>query len=131
MFSQKWIYMLKFFIAVAFLLCSSAFSQQANISSTNGRYAIGQISQSRQDQFVLDTQTGRVWRVTCKVANAPLCERFVLKAVGYGDETDSETVLPDESTKQKYLHKSAVKEFDEIGVDSKTIDEAARKPLKK
>ena len=39
-------------------------SHKAVLSSANGRYVFGQISDSDQDQFMLDTATGRLWRLT-------------------------------------------------------------------
>jgi hypothetical protein len=33
------------------------------LSSTGGRFVFGQISDSGKDQFMLDTQTGRLWRI--------------------------------------------------------------------
>ncbi len=33
------------------------------LSSQNGRFVFGQISGSSKDQFMLDTQTGRIWRI--------------------------------------------------------------------
>jgi len=39
-------------------------SQKAVLSATNGRYVFGQVSDSDQDQFMLDTATGRLWRLT-------------------------------------------------------------------
>ena len=39
-------------------------SQKAVLSSMHGRYVFGQISDSGQDQFMLDTATGRLWRLT-------------------------------------------------------------------
>ena len=39
-------------------------SQKAVLSSMHGRYVFGQISGSSQDQFMLDTATGRLWRLT-------------------------------------------------------------------
>ena len=38
-------------------------SQQAILSAENGRFAFGQISGSSKDQFMLDTVTGRLWRI--------------------------------------------------------------------
>lgn len=32
------------------------------LSAPNGRFVLGQISDSRSDQYLLDTQTGRVWQ---------------------------------------------------------------------
>ena len=33
------------------------------LSSAGGRYVFGQISDSGKDQFMLDTKTGRLWRI--------------------------------------------------------------------
>ncbi|MBW1976867.1 MAG: hypothetical protein JRI79_02680 [Deltaproteobacteria bacterium] len=33
------------------------------LSSSGGRYVFGQISDSSKDQFMLDTLTGRLWRI--------------------------------------------------------------------
>lgn len=39
--------------------------EQYNIlNSENGRFAFGQISDSSKDKFMLDTWTGRLWRIT-------------------------------------------------------------------
>ncbi len=34
------------------------------LSAPNGRFVLGQISDFRSDQYLLDTQTGRVWQAT-------------------------------------------------------------------
>ncbi len=33
------------------------------LSAGGGRYVFGQISESTKDQFMLDTQSGRLWRI--------------------------------------------------------------------
>jgi hypothetical protein len=33
------------------------------LSSQGGRYVFGQISPARRDQYMLDTQTGRLWQI--------------------------------------------------------------------
>ena len=38
-------------------------SQQSILSSEEGRFVFGQISASNKDQFMLDTTTGRLWRI--------------------------------------------------------------------
>lgn len=35
--------------------------QQKVLTAVNGRYVFGQISNFRRDQYLLDTQTGRLW----------------------------------------------------------------------
>ena len=37
--------------------------QQKVLSAENGRFVFGQISGSSKDQFMLDTVTGRLWRI--------------------------------------------------------------------
>ena len=37
--------------------------QHRLLSSANGRFVFGQISDSNKDQFMLDTFTGRLWRI--------------------------------------------------------------------
>ena len=37
--------------------------QQNVLSSSNGRFVFGQISDSSKDQFMLDTFSGRLWRI--------------------------------------------------------------------
>lgn len=37
--------------------------QQQVLCSSQGRFAFGQISDSSRDQFMLDTFTGRLWRI--------------------------------------------------------------------
>ena len=39
-------------------------SQQNVLACVNGRFVFGQISDSSKDQFMLDTFTGRLWRIT-------------------------------------------------------------------
>jgi hypothetical protein len=38
-------------------------AHQSVLASANGRYVFGQISEMRRDQFMLDTQTGRLWQL--------------------------------------------------------------------
>lgn len=40
--------------------------QQKMLSSPGGRFVFGQISEFRRDQFMLDTQTGRLWVKTVR-----------------------------------------------------------------
>jgi hypothetical protein len=58
------------FFAVLSLLTTGAFSQSVSapgsvLSASGGRYVFGQVSEARRDQYLLDTQTGRLWRPVC------------------------------------------------------------------
>lgn len=41
-------------------------SQQKILASAKGRFVFGQVSESSKDQFMLDTSTGRLWRIAEK-----------------------------------------------------------------
>jgi len=47
-------------------------SHQAILSTTQGRFVFGQVSESSEDKFMLDTFTGRLWRLN-KRTNVGLC----------------------------------------------------------
>lgn len=60
--------MKKVVLMAACLLSVSAWGQSEPkaggvLSSANGRYVFGQVSQARRDQYMLDTQTGRLWQM--------------------------------------------------------------------
>lgn len=57
---------MKFIISICLLFGVITYShaQGSNVlSSTNGRYVFGQISEMARDQYMLDTKTGRLWQV--------------------------------------------------------------------
>ncbi len=39
-----------------------------NVHTSDGRYQLIQLSQMRADQFLLDTQTGKIWQRQCQIA---------------------------------------------------------------
>lgn len=60
--------MKKIVLMAACLLSASVWGQSeprpgSVLSSANGRYVFGQVSVARRDQFMLDTQTGRLWQI--------------------------------------------------------------------
>jgi len=64
------------------------------LSSANGRYVFGQISSSSKDQFMLDTLTGRLWRI----AESGDIGIF-LRVVPYRDEKGICSPIPEEVSK--------------------------------
>ncbi len=66
-------------------------SQQQILSSANGRFVFGQISDSSKDQFMLDTFTGRLWRIT-KRTDTGIC----LMSVPYRTAEGECSALPEE-----------------------------------
>jgi hypothetical protein len=47
-------------------------SHHAILSTTQGRFVFGQVSESSEDKFMLDTVTGRLWRLS-KRTDVGLC----------------------------------------------------------
>lgn len=85
---------MKKMIVASLLACISyANAQTANssgavLSSSTGRFVFGQISDYKSDQFMLDTQTGRVWQIVCILPDkdAPsLCGKRALSQIQYID----------------------------------------------
>ncbi|HDR14355.1 MAG TPA: hypothetical protein ENN79_02485 [Desulfobacteraceae bacterium] len=61
------------------------------LAAAGGRYVFGQISDSSKDQFMLDTLTGRLWRIS-ETGTVGL----FLQAVPYKNEKGEYHVLPEE-----------------------------------
>jgi len=57
------------------------------IGSDNGRYVYGQVGEMREDQYLLDTQTGRMWQ---KYVDKDSGESF-LKEIGRQNIIDPDT----------------------------------------
>ena len=75
-------------------LGSSRIQQQPQhkiLSSDNGRFVFGQISGSSKDQFMLDTATGRLWRI----GESGKLGTF-LKCITYRNAKGECTALPEE-----------------------------------
>jgi hypothetical protein len=68
--------------------------QQKVLSSAQGRFVFGQISDSSKDQFMLDTFTGRLWRV----AESGEVGLF-LRSVTYRTSEGRYSPLPEEISK--------------------------------
>jgi hypothetical protein len=70
------------------------------LSSQNGRYVFGQISDFRSDQFLLDTATGRLWRIVLRKFKksggaTDLAEGYtILEPVAFVDEEGNEVLEP-------------------------------------
>jgi hypothetical protein len=65
-------------------------SQQAVLSTSQGRFAFGQISDSSDDKFMLDTFTGRLWRLG-KRTDIGLC----LTTIPYRSKDGECSALPE------------------------------------
>jgi len=80
-------------------------SKQQILSSSNGRFVFGQISNSGKDKFMLDTATGRLWRIGESGAIG-----LFLKPVPYRAEEGTCSVLPGPATLSKAKKKKGSKQ---------------------
>ena len=72
------------------------------LTASGGRYVLGQLSKFRMDQYLLDTQTGRMWQLTClKDGGGGLCEQGALMPVQYVSTPDGYTVTPPPAPPQR------------------------------
>lgn len=70
---------------------------QKVLSSASGRFVFGQISESSKDQFMLDTFTGRLWRITQR-ADVGTC----LISIPYRDAEGKCSALPEKVSDPGY-----------------------------
>lgn len=61
------------FLSTTFLANAASGSppQQKILDSSTGRFVFGQISEYRRDQYMLDTQTGRLWQIVTRKMKNP------------------------------------------------------------
>lgn len=68
---------------------------QKVISSTDGRFVFGQINDFRRDQFLLDTKTGRLWKISYEKTNDGSVDgQAVLSPVIFIDAKANRSVEP-------------------------------------
>ena len=66
--------MIKQLILISILFPISAQAQKAlNTSTAGGRFQVIQLSDFRRDQYLLDTQTGKMWSKNCLVSSGEDC----------------------------------------------------------
>ena len=65
-------------------------AHQGVLSTAQGRFAFGQVSESSEDKFMLDTFTGRLWRLN-KRTDSGLC----LTVIPYRSEDGKCSSLPE------------------------------------
>jgi hypothetical protein len=91
---------MKIFITAIFMIAPIlAHGEGKVLSQPNGRFAFGQISDARRDQFMLDTATGRLWQVVCaKVDNKKTgmdqCDVTTLVPVTYSWGGQTYNIMP-------------------------------------
>jgi len=69
----RYLFMAKNLILIMLLFSPTSFGAAKNTSTVAGRYQLIQLSDMRRDQFLLDTQTGKIWSRTCAVSTDADC----------------------------------------------------------
>jgi hypothetical protein len=85
----------------------SVFSQEAKpaarpnsppqmLQAEGGRFVFGQVSEYRRDQFLLDTRSGRLWRIVTTKVGKPAEEQevYLLEPVRFIGADDKWTLEP-------------------------------------
>lgn len=88
--------------------------QQKVLATENGRYAIGQISDFRGDQYMLDTQTGRLWQIVVGKENRTKLQAVPFIQLILGNEAYIPDTLDDVVLQNKYSRERAVREFSKV-----------------
>ena len=65
------------------------------LSTTNGRFVFGQISDFRSDQYMLDTQTGRLWQIVERTDEKGVSTGRVLQVVPFVSVEGKLFLLPE------------------------------------
>lgn len=63
--------------------------QRAALGAPGGRFVFGQVSDFRRDQYLLDTQTGRLWQKVCAAVNKqnpPNCDITIMQPMDFVDD---------------------------------------------
>ena len=102
---MKWTLLL----LLAITLCDLAAQPKENkiLSSQNGRFVFGQVSEYRRDQFLLDTQTGRIWRIVEDSSKAVSLQQILFESID-----GLKSLLPEEPNEQLKRYLNKIKEND-------------------
>ena len=82
-----------------FGFCSIVFAEPVEVippqnkvlGTSNGRFVFGQISSMRRDQYMLDTQSGRLWQIVQSKDKS-----LILQIVPYNHVDGSVSVVPED-----------------------------------
>lgn len=59
---------MKTILILASLYSSLSFAEAKNTQTNTGRFQLIQLSDMRRDQYMIDTQTGKIWSKGCEVS---------------------------------------------------------------
>lgn len=64
---------MKILIFITVLFSSATFAKSNNTGTSSGRYQIIQLSEMARHQYMIDTQTGKIWNKVCAVFDSTEC----------------------------------------------------------
>lgn len=85
---------MKKIIILAFIFMSLYAEQKAVLSSPSGKFVLGQISDFRKDQFLLNTQTGEIWQLVIDRNDSLKLSRVLYNCFKKGTYDDAFCVSP-------------------------------------
>lgn len=78
----------------------------AQEKTSGGRFQLIQLSNMRRDQYMLDTQTGKIWSKVCLVTHAGNCEKDAWLAESVeGQNTTMQKLLTESAAMRKFIEK--------------------------
>ena len=130
--SQEEIFPMKASILLFLAVTSIALAQNSSppalpvvLKSENGRFVYGQVGPARADQFLLDTQTGRLWQIVVDKEGRQKLQPVPFIQVNPLMAQRGEAYLPDPADKIA-LHQANARLFMET-MDRQEIEEAYKK----
>jgi len=98
-------------------------TQQKVLKNESGRYVFGQISDFRKDQYLLDTKTGRLWRIVIDQENhtklQPVPFIQILGTEAYIPDQDQEAISHQSFVNTNFLRNLQNAEKEKGGASSK------------
>jgi hypothetical protein len=113
---MKKLLLLLLIIAVTDSIAQLKENKNKNLSSENGRFVFGQISEYRRDQYLLDTQTGRIWQIVADSSKNVSLQQILFESID-----GSKTLLPEEPSEQlkRFFEKVKKSDVDVNGKNNK------------
>lgn len=90
------------------------------LANANGRYVFGQVSEFRRDQYLLDTQTGRLWVIVADKENNSKLQPIAFVQI-WGDEAFIPDPQGEVDEDRKLVRKKTIEDI------KKRLDDRAKK----
>lgn len=105
---MKKMLLLLLIVALTNSIAQSKENKNRSLSSENGRFVFGQISEYRRDQYLLDTQTGRIWQIIEDSSKVLSLQQILFKSID-----GLKSLLPEEPSEQLKRYFEKIKQSDQ------------------